>query len=152
MWRYVNLRKFIKTSRSKWSGTEKRNSGADHVGDLGVLGVDLAGALGDLAAGYVDAHGRADLGSGQAGKLSDLVGGELALGASDKLGDHVLAGLNRRISLAGLGAGLLVAGIQLDEGILSELNQLGGDGVDGGDGGVELTVSHGIFLSCAVRI
>ena len=108
-----------------------------------MLGVDLAGAFGDLAAGHVHTHSGADLRSGQTEGLGDLVGGELALVGENELGDSVLAGGHSGISLAGLGAGLLVAGVQLGEGVLGEL--LDGSAVDVGtievvdDSGVELT-------------
>ena len=130
-----------------WSGTEKRNSAADHVGDLGVLGVDLAGALGHVTSGHMHTHGGGDLRSGQAGLLGDLVGGELAVVLDHEAGDGILALGDSGVGLAGAGLGLLVAGVQLGDGVAGELDDLGGHVGHAGDSGVELTVGHGIFLS-----
>lgn len=140
-----------------WSGTE-RSSGADLVGDLGVLGVDLAAALGHGAASDVHPHRGGDSGGrhgdGLADLFGDLVGGELTLVGGDELSDSRLAVGDLGVLLAGTGLGLLVAGVHLGEGFVSELHQLGGDLGQVGDSGVELTVGHGRFLSahCAYDV
>lgn len=137
-----------------WSGTEKRSSGANLVGDLGVLGVDLAAALGHGTGRNVHTERGADLRAGHAEGLSDLVGGELTLVGDDELGHSRLAAGDLGVLLAGTGLGLLVAGVQLHEGLVGELHQLGGDLGQVGDSGVELTVGHGRFLSahCAYDV